>query len=148
MPTWLPGRMHNIEEQLNEGPRPSIKAKKTKAKQKQSKRTARQRQHHVRPAEGTSSRHLWLINYYDERTRTSTLALGCALLAWSFPSCSGILLHHLPMIVIVLYLLHPPSGGLMILYVCSCVCIVTTHCVTDYLPSTGYSCQPCSWSAQ
>ena len=53
-----------------------VKAKKAKTKQTQNKSNARKGQHEIRP-EVTSSRHL---SDNDERTSTSTLALGYHLL--------------------------------------------------------------------
>ena len=69
---------HAYKKQLNEGPRPLIKAKKVKTKQKLNKRNAKERQRDIR-REDTGSRCLWLVNY-DERISTDTLALGYPLL--------------------------------------------------------------------
>ena len=57
----------------------SVKAKKTKTKQKHNKGYNRERQHGIR-LENTSSRYLWLImGKYGERTSTDRLALGYIL---------------------------------------------------------------------
>ena len=70
-------------ERLNEGPR--LQWKQTYENQtKQNERNAKEKDNIVASAnlpEETSSRHLWLINYYGERTSTNTLASGYDILS-------------------------------------------------------------------
>ena len=56
-----------------------MKEGKTKTKQKQHKRNARERHHDIRSEDIISLRHLWLIND-SERTSTNPLALGYPLM--------------------------------------------------------------------
>ena len=59
-----------------------MKEGKTKTKQKQHKRNARERHHDIRSEDIISLRHLWLIND-GERTSTNPLALGYPLIGRS-----------------------------------------------------------------
>ena len=80
---WLSGRLH-IEGRLNQGPRLQRKHK-DENEATQNQHNTRERRHDIylqtkRP-EGTSSRHLWLVDK-GERTSTSPLALGYPLLGY------------------------------------------------------------------